>query len=83
MPLPRERAINCFLCDHYRPSDSLDFQGNCTHSPLGGDGSLGGTNPGNEFATISRPADTYCKGFKKWDGPARVQGNCYPLPVQE
>ena len=82
MPLPRERKINCFLCDHYRPSDFLDFQGRCTAVALTGEGSISGGNDGFEFPNVPRPADTYCGDFKKWDGEPRTQGNCYPLPPE-
>jgi len=83
MPLPRTRAINCFLCDHYRPNDFLDYQGMCSAKALTGEGGMAAPAAGSEFSNIPRPADTYCGDFKKWDGPARTQGNCYPLPVQE
>jgi hypothetical protein len=55
----------------------------CSAKALTGEGGMAAPAAGSEFSNIPRPADTYCGDFKKWDGPARTQGNCYPLPVQE
>ena len=79
--LPRQRTTNCFLCYHYRPG-VLDFQGKCSAKAITANGAVdgGATNGELMFPDILRPADTFCGDFRKWNGEARQEGNCYPVP---
>jgi hypothetical protein len=73
---PRRKAtVNCLRCKYYRPSDTIDFVGNCIRTaPVGTANNVAETVPGGRFSALNEPGIIWCGDFEKWEGAARPCG---------
>lgn len=71
----RKPTVNCLRCKYYRPSDTIDFVGNCIrNAPTGTANNVAETVPGGRFSPLNEPGIIWCGDFEKWEGAARPCG---------
>lgn len=81
---PRQKPYSCFDCKHYRPNDTVQFQGSCQKPAPRGTSNTGGGWPFStyEFCQLPVPGIVWCGEFEKWTGTPRECGSCPAPPPQ-